>query len=56
MTDQERIEALCELAFNAIESIEDWAGYASDYFREKHKLTEELTGLRKRLAALEVER
>lgn len=30
----------------AIESVEDWAGYASEYFREKHDLEGEVKKLR----------
>lgn len=36
------IAALEALLGEAIESIEDWAGYASEYFREKHELSAEL--------------
>ena len=35
------------------ESIEDWAGYASEYFREKHKLAEELAALGALIARME---
>lgn len=44
------LEARCaelKSALNdAIESIEDWAGYASEYFRQKHGLAEELARLK----------
>ena len=41
-----RIAALESLLGEAIESIEDWAGYASEYFREKYGLAEELAKFR----------
>jgi len=41
-----RIAALEALLGEAIESIEDWAGYASEYFREKYGLAEELAKFR----------
>ena len=41
-----RIAALEALLGEAIESIEDWAGYASEYFREKHGIAEELAKFR----------
>jgi len=44
-------EALA-LAKEAIDAVEDWSGYAGDYFKEKHKLAEELAEYRARLAAL----
>ena len=44
------LEARCaelKAALNdAIESIEDWAGYASEYFRQKHGLAEEVARLK----------
>lgn len=42
----DRIAELEALLGEAIESIEDWAGYASEYFREKHGLAEELAKFR----------
>lgn len=44
-------EALA-LAKEAIDAVKDWSGYAGDYFKEKHKLAEELAEYRARLAAL----
>ena len=37
---------------DAIESIEHWASYASDYFREKHDLTGDLQNLRSALGEM----
>jgi len=41
-----RIAELEALLGEAIESIDDWAGYASEYFREKHGIAEELAKFR----------
>ena len=41
-----RIAALEALLGEAIESIEDWSGYATEYFRKKHSLVEELAKFR----------
>lgn len=40
-----QVERLREALAEAIESVEDWAGYASEYFRQKHGLEEELARL-----------
>lgn len=37
-----RAERLAEALREARDAIEDWAGYASDYFREKHDLAGDL--------------
>lgn len=47
------VERLRLALADAIESVEEWAGYASDYFREKHDLAGTLKGLRAALAAAE---
>ncbi len=47
--DQARIAELEGALREAIESVEDWAGYASAYFREKHDLEGEVKKLRKAL-------
>lgn len=41
----ERVAGLEKALREAIESIEDWAGYASEYFQEKHDLKGELARL-----------
>jgi hypothetical protein len=41
-----------KLAEEAIDAIEDWAGYASEYFKQKHRYHEEVAEYRSRLAAL----
>ena len=41
--ERDRLRALAE---EAIESIEDWAGYADAYFQNKHDLQGELARLR----------
>lgn len=43
---QRRVQELESALGEAIESIEDWAGYASEYFQEKHDLQGELKRLR----------
>ena len=45
----ERIASLHVLAGDAIDSIEEWAVYASEYFQEKHRLQEQLSEYRNRL-------
>lgn len=41
-----QVERMREALAEAIESVEDWAGYASEYFRQKHGLKEELARFR----------
>lgn len=41
--ERDKLKALAE---EAIESIEDWAGYADAYFQNKHDLQGELVRLR----------
>lgn len=43
---QATVERMREALAEAIESVEDWAGYASEYFRQKHGLKEELARFR----------
>lgn len=43
LSERDRLRALAE---EAIESIEDWAGYADAYFQNKHDLQGELARLR----------
>lgn len=43
------IERLRALASEAIDSIEEWAAYASEYFREKHEIANQMAEFRKRL-------
>ena len=50
-TGQAMGEAL-KLAEEAIIAIEDWAGYASSHFKQKHGYETEMAGYRERLAAL----
>lgn len=45
------IARLKTLASEAIDGIEEWAVYASEYFREKHRLEEHVRELRERLNA-----
>jgi hypothetical protein len=39
-------ERLRALVLEVVESLEDWAGYASDYFREKRDLAGTVAGYR----------
>jgi len=41
-----RIAVLENALREAIESVEDWAGYASEYFQDKHDLAGDLQRLR----------
>jgi len=38
-----RVKELVEALREAIDAIEGWAGYASDYFRDKHDLASDLS-------------
>jgi uncharacterized small protein (DUF1192 family) len=51
--EKERADKLAEALREARDAIEDWAGYASDYFREKHDLAGDLAKID---AALEQEK
>lgn len=45
-------EGAVKLAEDVIDALEDWAGYASDYFKQKHRYHEEMAEYRTRLEAL----
>lgn len=49
------VRRLRELCAECIESIEDWAGYASDYYREKHGYEGEINDYKARLNGAESE-
>lgn len=49
------VRRLRELCAECIESIEDWAGYASDYYREKHGCEGEINDYKARLNGAESE-
>lgn len=52
----ERVRTLQQALGEAIEGIESWAAYASDYFREKHGLADEVAALRAVLHDKEITR
>lgn len=47
------IERLRVLVAEAIEDLEHWAGYASDYFKEKHDLAGNVADLKSRIVMLD---
>ena len=44
-----RIAELESLALDEIEAVEEWAVYASEYFRVKHRLDDQIKEFRQRL-------
>ena len=52
---QARVRELETALGDAIECVESWAAYATDYFREKHDLAGDLARLRAALAAVGTE-
>lgn len=44
-----RFAEIESLALEAIDSIEEWAYYASDYIRVKHRLDDQIKAFRQRL-------
>lgn len=51
---RERVKVLEDALSEAIEDIEEWGAYASDYFKDKHGLAECLAKHRAALAIKEV--
>lgn len=49
--DKERIAELEKALRDAIECVQDWSGYASEYFQEKHDLAGDLKRLTSHLQA-----
>lgn len=47
-----RVEALSALCKEAIESVESWGEYASDYFKKKHNLAGDIEQMQAELTRL----
>ena len=47
------LEQAVALAKDLRESLDDWAGYAPDYSKDKHKFDEEVSAYDQRIKALE---
>jgi hypothetical protein len=47
-----RVEALAVLCKQAIEAVESWGEYASDYFKEKHNLAGDIEQMQAELARI----